>query len=147
MPLDVAKSDTLTAAYLGARQARQSIRSGINRDVKKEAGPLWVAEIDKRATTKLERAVLVPGARLSVGARNVTAYAARSGYELEGGLVPNAQYAGVEWGSDSHNQFRRRVWPAGYVAGPAAAAVISRTIAVWVRTIVDHFRAVGDVTK
>ena len=146
MPIDVRRSPELQAAWLGARLAKREIQRDINRDVKQQVNPVWRAELARRASTPLERAVLVPGGRVAVGARNVSAIAAGSSRGPSGGLVPRTQYAGAEWGSDTHNQFRRRVWPAGYVAGPAAAALISKTIGTWVRTIVDHFRAVGEVT-
>lgn len=145
--LDVRRSPELQAAYLGARRARKEIQQSINRDAKRELNPVWRAELARRAKTPLERAVLVPGARMAIGVRNVSAVAATRSAGPSGGLDPRTQYAGAEWGSDSHKQFRRRVWPAGYVVGPAAAVLISKAVAVWVRTIVDNFRGWAEVSK
>lgn len=79
---------------------RRDLVRDINREAKAAVGPVWARELEAKASTPLERAGLVPGARVSVGDRRVRASAATSRRPLRGGLVPAANYGGIEWGAN-----------------------------------------------
>jgi len=142
--LDAAQSPELQAALLSVRQAERDIRLDINATARKELKPIWQESLKGHAETRLELRALVPGARIAVGARNITAHAATSRRPLRGGLIPAVNYAPIEWGSNRHNQFRSRT-KNGRVVMPAAAMVITKAVAIWVVTIVDKFRSFAEV--
>lgn len=146
MPLDVRRSRELQAAILATRQAERDIRLDINATARRELKPVWADALRGHVDTRLEARTLLPGARIAVGARNITVHAATSKKPLSGGLVPAVDYAPIEWGSAKHRQFRGRRRD-GYVVGPAAAAVITRAIALWVALVVDKFRTYAEVNR
>jgi hypothetical protein len=142
MPLDVSRSAELQAALLALRAADRDIRSDINKDARNELNPEWQQQLQAKVSTKLERAALLPGARLSFGTRGGGALA--STRKLSGGLVPKRDYGPVEFGSSRSKQFRafNRY---GYVAHQAAPKVIRRAVAIWVTTIVQKFAQVATI--
>jgi hypothetical protein len=143
--LKVNDSPELQAALLSVRQAGSDIRSDINKDARSQLKPEWNAQLVQKADTLLERRALIPGARVTFGRNNVTVVGAASRRPLSGGLIPDLNFAGIEWGSDRLRQFRRRSRK-GYVVGPAAGEFGARAVAVWVHTIVAHFDRNWEVT-
>lgn len=163
--LDVRRSPELQAAVYGMRQAAREIRTNINRIARTQMKPIWAAGLASRASTSLERRVLLPGARVTIGNKNVTARAATSKRPLAGGLVPSVDWPAVEFGARSHqaefqqrsrkgNVYTRRAWVSrafkgrqkqGYVVFDASSELGTKLVGIWVVTIVDQFRRFADI--
>lgn len=163
--LDVRRSPELQAALLGVRQAERTIRTNINRVARTQMRPLWQAALAQRASSSLERRVLLPSARVAVGAKNVSAVAATSKRPLSGGLVPSVDWPAVEFGARSHqaefqqrsrsgNTYTRKMWVSrafkgrvkqGYVVFDASSELGTKLVGIWVNTIVDEFRRFADI--
>lgn len=163
--LDVRRSPELQAALLGIKRAEREVRNNINADARKLIKPEWEQALNGFVETRLEQRVIVRGARIKVGVRNIRLEAATSKKALSGGLVPAFDYAPVAYGAARRKktyavtsrlgkrytvtktvgaQFRPRI-KKGYVANPAASHVVTRIVGIWINTIVDNFRSFADV--
>jgi hypothetical protein len=165
--LDVRQSRELQAALLALKQAERSIRSNINKRTRAELAPLWQQTLTGKASTLVDRRALLPGARVTVSDRGIRAIAAGSRKPLSGGLIPSIDYGPLEWGSNvkpskvqarsprgkAYGYTRKtgrqfRPWTRqGHVVMHAAGDVIAKSVAIWVRTIVDEFRGEFDVKQ
>lgn len=163
--IDVTGSRELQATILALRQADRDIARNINKTARARMRPVWQGALNARASTALERRVITSGARVAVGERGVTFYAATSSRPLSGGLVPSQQWAGAEFGAKDRRvkvtqrsragkkytrstiiqrQFRARQRD-GMVAFDAASAAGTQLVAMWVRDTVDHFKAIPTI--
>mgnify|MGYP000966249988 CR=1 FL=1 len=104
----------LQAAVLAFRLADRGLRNRINDSTREQFNGPWRAGIAAAADTQLERRVLVPGARIAAGNPPVFV-AAGSRRPLSGGLVPDTQWAGVEFGADDTVTSYTRRSPKGTV--------------------------------
>ena len=98
---------------LTLKQADRVIRADIYKQARSALRPVWVGAVQSRASTRLERAVMLPGARVAVSAKQVTLRAAGSGKRLRGGLVPTVDWPGVEYGMHS----KRRTYQGSVTKG------------------------------
>lgn len=158
--LSVTGDDRLQAAVLALKAADRDLKRTINAATRDVIGPVWVDAVSSRASSTLDRAVVVKGTRLKPG-NPPTAVAASSTKRLRGGLLPGDQWAAVEFGStqDRVKSYRRRNRvgggshqvrrhttrqlparvPSGRVALPAFAEVAPRAVSLWVQTIVREY--------
>lgn len=163
--LDVQRSPELQAAILGMRQAERQVRLDINKEARKVIGPQWVEALRGRSTTRTDIRILVQGARVAAGARQVTLKAATSKRPLSGGLVPSVNWPAQEFGMRNRkatmtttsrkgnsyqvtkligSQFPNRR-KNGRIAYDASSQIGTTLVGLWVRTIVDGFRLFADV--
>lgn len=163
--LDVRGSRELQATVLALKQADRGIRLDINKTARARLRPIWRAELNARARTRLERRVILAGARVTASDRGMTLWAASSGRPLSGGLVPDDDWPAVEFGANVHRiRVRQRsragrayVRPLtinrqffareahGMVAMEAASKTGTQLVALWVHTVVDELGAVDAV--
>lgn len=161
--ISVRGSDQLRAAVFAMRAANRDLRRDINTATREVMGPVWVAEVLRRARSRLDRAVIVKGARIAPG-NPPSALAAQSGRKLRGGLVPRESYAAVEFGSrqDRVTTYTRRtrtgtttvkrhttrqlppVQRKGRVAYDALRGVAPRAVSLWVQTIVRKYNEAAE---
>lgn len=158
--LDVLKSPELQAALLALKLMNRELRREISAEAKPGLTALWQRGLEQRATTQLQRKVLVPGARVAVSGQVIRAYAATSNRALPGGLVPSQDYAGPNFGAArtqrsiegrspkgkryaykrrGWTQFQARVQRNGHTAGIAQKAAVElapQIISGWVQLIV-----------
>ncbi len=165
--LNATRSPELRAAIIALQRAQREIRLDINKTARKALKPEWLEALRGHVETRLEARALLPGARVAVGTRQITAHAGTSRKPLSGGLVPNEHSHVIEWGANNRTrtitnvsprgtryqqtrvqgrQFRPRT-KRGYVASPAARLIITRAVGLWVNTIVDQFREHWEVTR
>lgn len=92
--------DELRAAAIGLRLLPRTIRNDLNKTRRTHLNKMWRDAVAARATTKLDKLVLVKGARVAPG-NPATAMAATSKRPLSGGLVPDNrdQAVAIEFGS------------------------------------------------
>lgn len=163
--LDVQQSPELQAALLAVKQANRGIKRDINRDARRRLGPIWQQQLAAKATSLVDRRAILPGARVQVGDRRITAKAATSNRALSGGLVPSIDYGPLEWGANRKQasvearsskgkayRYQRtqggqfRPWSReGHVAMRAVGDTITEAVGIWVQTIVGYFRGAWDV--
>ena len=163
--LDVTQSRELQATIYALRQARRDIRLDINKTTRNRLKPLWIAELGARARTRVERRVILVGARVTATDRGVKFVAANSARPLRGGLVPSWDWPAVELGARTQRiqvrqrSRRGRVYTrgltinrqfigrqqSGMIAFDAASKAGTRLVAIWVDTTVDAFRRVPAV--
>jgi hypothetical protein len=162
--LDIRKSRELQAAILATRAANRDVRLDIYKRARQELGGEWVPALRARASTRMQEAVLVKGARTRVGLDGFRMMAATSRRRLKGGLLPADEWAGNEFGARTrqatftthsrngkaytvtkmvNRQFQARVKD-GRVAFDAASALGTRLVRLWVRVIVDAYRDAFD---
>lgn len=162
--MDVRGSDELKAVVLVLSAAQRDIRNNITKEARQRLRPVWQQEVRSRANTALAKAVLLPGAGVSVTGRQVTLRAATRRKPLRGGLIPATQWPGVELGMRVRQvtysmltkagsrevtrrigtQFRNRVSSGkGTVVFPAADETGQRLVAMMVRSVVDSLTARG----
>jgi hypothetical protein len=157
--LSVHGSVELQAVVIALKAARRDVRNDINKATRQTLSPVWREEVTSRTRTSLDRRVLAQGARILAG-NPPTLVAATSTRRLPGGLVPAAQWQGVEFGANRdavttykrrstggviHDVSRhtRRQLPArrrkGRVVYQAAADLAPRAASLWVALIVRKF--------
>lgn len=150
--IDVGRSRELTAVILTFKTAPARVRSEMKKEARKELNRLWKPELERRATTRQQKRVLVTGARAKVGSDTFSMLAATSRRRLSGGLLPNTQWPGAEFGMSPRlttvrarsrkgvsftyrrrtgNQFPNRR-KKGYVVYPAARDTGQRVVAGYV---------------
>lgn len=163
--IDVGSSRELQATILALRQAESAVARNINKDARTQIRPVWQGELNARTRSAVEARVISQGARVAVGQRGVTFYAATSSRPLSNGLVPSTEWAGFEFGATTrtktvsqrsrkgkrynrettvNRQFRARQRQ-GVIAMDAASVAGTRLVAMWVRTTVDQFKAIPAV--
>ena len=155
--LDVGQSPELQAAVLTMRSIERQLASDINKTARQRVSPVWAQALASKASSKVDQRGLVPGARVAVGDRKVTAQAATSRRALSGGLVPASDYGPLEWGAHPHLQtvharsrkgkaysYRRfsnrqfRAWSKkGHVAMRAAGDLGPTIVSSWLQVIVE----------
>jgi hypothetical protein len=167
MRITVFGSKELQAVLLAVKTLDRDTRKQIRKHTQTMAAPEWQKAMAEQATTRLEHRVLVSTARVRVSDQNVTLTAATVGRALSGGLSIKDQWHAVEYGAADTEvtyQARNRQGTtynvtrntraqlkvrkkAGYVVGPAAAAIIPRIASLWVqttaRTIYDKLEGKG----
>jgi len=167
MRITVFGSKELQAVLLAVKTVNRDTRKEIRKHTQTMAAPEWQKAMGAKASTDLERRVLVSTARVRVSDQNVTLMAASVGRALPGGLSIKDQWHAVEYGAADTEvtyQARNRQGTtynvtrntraqlkvrkkAGYVVGPAAAAIIPRIASLWVqttaRTIYDKLEGKG----
>lgn len=164
--LDVQGSRELQAALLTVRTAERELRLDINKDARKEISGQWREAVLGFAESRTDVRILATGARAAVGVRQVSLKAATSNRPLRGGLVPSKDWAAQEFGMRNYKKTftttsRRgtryqvtktigRQFPGrqrhGRVVFNAASLVGTRLVAIWVRTIVNKFASIAEIT-
>jgi hypothetical protein len=144
-------------AALAIKAAPREIRNAINKSVRAEGNDIWRQAVAARATSKMDRLVLVKGARIQPG-NPARAVAASSRRALADGLVPDTDARAWEFGTtqpehqDTYTRRTRggasakvtrhvkrqlpRATNRGRVVYPAWADTAPRLVALWVQTIV-----------
>jgi hypothetical protein len=145
-------------AALALKAAPREIRNDINRTVRAEGNAWWKEAIAARASSKMDRLVLVKGARIQPG-NPARAVAASSRRPLADGLVPDTDARAWEFGTTEpqHQDTYTRKAPRtgqrhqvtrhvkrqlpratnrGRVVYPAWSDVAPRLVAMWVQIIV-----------
>ena len=165
--LDVRRSPELQAAILGLKQAEREVRLDIGKDARKSLRPLWTEALNGFVETRMDNRIIVKGARVAVGTRQVSLKAATSTKPLSGGLIPSEKWHVVELGARRHKktiQARSKLGTLytysrtvnrqlpgrvkhGRVAFAAASIVGTKLVGIWLRTIVSHFAAFARVEK
>ena len=156
---DVRGIPQLKAAVLALRRANTEVRKGVNAQVRQEIGGRWKTALERRASSRMEQAVIVKGARARAGTDRFSLLAATSRRPLRGGLVPAFEWAGSEFGARTrqksvktrsrkgkpytatkwvNRQFRGRVTE-GRIAYDAASEIGTWAVAQWVKFIVDQY--------
>jgi hypothetical protein len=155
--LDVTRSPELQAAVLTLKTIERDLVRDINKNARQTVGPVWGAALASKASSRMDQRGLVPGARVAVGARKVTAQAATSRRKLSGGLIPAVDYGGLEWGANArvrtvHARSRKgkqysykrtsnkqfRPWSKkGHVAMRAAGDIGPAIVSSWLSVIVE----------
>ena len=159
--IKVQESRELQAALLAYRAADRDLRREINAEARAELVDAWLPALRQRATRPLDRAVMLRGARASVGNDGFRVLAATSRRPFRtGGLVPAYDWPGVEFGARRVRARYNRVSPRGTrhtvtrtlnrqfvgrvkqgrIAFDAASEIGTRLVAVWVRAIVNVYR-------
>jgi len=147
----------LQAAVLGMKAMDKELRSEVNKATREQANPIWRAELAGNASTTMDQLVLVKGGRVAAGnpPRLIGAPSRRA---LSGGLVPDEEAKGFEFGVNDRNaektytrrsrnggshQVTRRTRrqmperaPRGRVIWPAVAETMPRLVSLWTQTIV-----------
>ncbi|WP_130505079.1 hypothetical protein [Microterricola gilva] len=134
---------------------------------RQEIGGRWKTAVESRASTNMERAIIVKGARARAGTDRFSLLAATSRKPLRGGLVPAFEWAGGEFGARSrqaevrtrsrkgkaytakkwiNRQFKGRV-KEGRIAYDAASEIGTWAVAQWVQFIVDNYAKAGRKTN
>lgn len=90
------------AAALAFRAADKDLRRAINKATRDAGNIIWRDEVARAASTKMDRLVLVKGARIKAG-NPAQAIGASSRRPLRDGLIPDKHYAGFEFGSRRRN--------------------------------------------
>lgn len=165
--LDVGQSPELQAAVLTMKSIERDLARDINKTARQTVGPVWAKALSSKATRAVEQRGLVPGARVAVGARKVTAQAATSRRALSGGLVPSIDYGPIEWGANAKLQtvharsrkgkpysYRRfanrqfRPWSKkGHVAMRAAGDIGPAIVSAWLSVIVEKLAGNFEVSR
>lgn len=159
--IDVYKSRELLATIYAIRSIDKTLTKIIRRETKRIAQPEWVRALGRRASTALERRVLVDTAVVTVSDNNVRLASASKGRKLSGGLNPKEHWGPVErglppkdktygrkgragnTGTGKPHEVTRKVGTAfrprnnkGYVFLPSAREMVPRIAALWVQTTV-----------
>ena len=146
----------LEAAVLSLKAMDRDLRNDINRSTKAMLDPVWKGAVAGRATSALDRAVIVKGTRVK-GGNPPEAIAATSSRALKGGLVPRDDWAAIEFGGQFNKtttyesrspkgktfqvtrhtarQIPRRN-AKGRVAYKALADVAPRVVSLWIQMVV-----------
>ncbi|PPF21031.1 hypothetical protein [Rathayibacter sp. AY1A7] len=134
---DVSRSRELTAVVLTLKTADRETRREMQAAARKATNSLWKPALDQRSTTRLERKVLVTGARSKTSSEGFSMLAATSRRPLSGGLVPVDSWAGVEFGMTPRKQ---PVTMSGRESDDRAAVLSGTTYTVQ-RTVGKQFKA------
>ncbi|MCE4024664.1 hypothetical protein LXM50_01615 [Microbacterium sp. Au-Mic1] len=143
------------ATILAIRGLDKTIQKQIRVHSKALATPEFKKELAERSNTRLESAVIVNTAVVSVSNQNMRLQSAAKGRALSGGLNPKTDYAAVEFGREqkpvtyqrkskkggSHSVTRSmpQIKPRrskGYVFFPAVRNYIPRAASLYVQTTV-----------
>lgn len=140
------------------------MRLDIYRESRSQLSAEWVPALRRRAQTRQQQAVIVKGARIRTSPDGFSLLAATSNKALKGGLVPSREWAGNEFGARTrraeirtrsrrgtpytvrkmiNRQFMARV-NQGRVAFDAGSELITKAVRIWVRVIVDKYRAAAE---
>lgn len=157
MRIDIRGSRELQDVALALRNMDAPVRRYLRSLTKSKMTEPWLSEMNRRATTQLERRVLSATATVATSDQNIRITSASKGRRLRGGFDPKTEYAGVEFGANrekvktytrvSKGGTRHRVTrhtarqlrgrrTSGYVFYPAAREMIPRLASLWVQTIV-----------
>ena len=160
--IDVRQSPELQAALFAMKAADRGLRLDIYAEARSTMVPQWTAELEKHAQTPFDRAVILKGARVSVGTQGFNVLAAQSSKALSGGFVPSANWYADEFGARRHsvtfkqhsragNEYERtmvagRQLPGrvkdGRIAFKSASIVGTHLVGVWVVAIVTVYTRV-----
>ncbi|MGN7976529.1 hypothetical protein ACTJJ4_03065 [Microbacterium sp. 22195] len=156
MRIDVFKSPEMMATILAIRSLDKTLQKQIRVHSKELATPEFKKELSERANTRLEHAVIVNTATVSVSNQNMRLQSAAKGRALSGGLNPKTDYAAVEFGRErkpitydrrnpkkggTHKVTRtptqiKRPNRNGYVFYPAVRKFIPRAASLYIQTTV-----------
>lgn len=160
MRISVFNSAELQGVIVAMKGFDREVAKQIRQATKAMIDPEWRKAVSEHAQTLLESRALAQTARVAISDQNVTLKSAAVGKKLSGGLLPSANYAGVEFGADRQvkttytatsskgNQYsvtrrtRAQLRPrrkGGYVVFPAAAGIIPRMASLWTQTVVRTF--------
>lgn len=153
MALDVRASRELQAVVLAFRAAERNVRNGMRRAARRELNETWKPALQAAPATRLQRRVLVQGARVDVQIDTFRLTAANSKRPLKdrrpgghgGGLIPAEQWHGAEFGANRYPQFGARRSPQGKVVFPTLRKVAPAAVAAWIRGAVGGLLAGTDV--
>lgn len=153
-------SDELRATVQALKLMDRDLRKIIRQVTQSEMSPEWPKSLAQYTTTRLENAVLVQTARVSVSDQNVMLKSATVGRKLAGGAKPSEIARAVEFGANRETRTtyrarsrkgksysitrrtRRQFRPVkknGYVVYQAAADLAPRFASLWVQTTVRQF--------
>lgn len=151
-----ASSEVFRAAALALKLMPRQIRNDINRETRAKINPAWREAVAGKASTEMDRRVLVKGARVAPG-NPTQLLAATSKKPLSGGLVPNDRDAAAayEFGTPNPNAEttytrkgasvtrhteRQLPWRRkdGRVVYAAFAQVAPRIASLWIQIIVRN---------
>jgi hypothetical protein len=152
--IDVQGDEVLQGVVIALQRSDAETRKSIRTYTKSVMTRPWLDEIDRRASTRLERRVIGATATVAVSDQNIRIQSAAKGRKLSGGLLPKADYGPVEFGAahrkvtytrkghrvtrNTTAQFKPRN-RSGYVFYPAAKEMIPRLASLWVQTVVKTF--------
>lgn len=154
--IDVQHSDELRAVILAMKRVDAPLRKAIYAASREKVNALWLPALQRRAGTKMERLVIVKGARAAIRSDGFSLTAASSKRKLRNGLVPYVDYGGFEFGGNLHKKtfeahspkgraFERttttnrqfKPWTKdGRIAFDAISEVGTKTVAAWVIAVV-----------
>ena len=152
--LDVRRSPELQGVILLLKRAHTSVRREMRAEARRELNSLWKPTLSKFARTRVQTRVLVNGARSKVSGDSFSMLAATSRRFLPGGLDPENQWHGAEFGANPKRitvtikGHQRQQWAgrnfgprlgAGRVVYPSARKVGPRIVAAWVYGLVRGF--------
>lgn len=155
MPIQVNVRDSreLQAAVLAIASVGRELRSQLRRHTKRVIEPEWRKGLEKRASSRLDRKVLVKTARVQVRDTNVVLRSGAVGklkditrpVEFGGDRNQIKTYStrspkGTRYKVTRHNA-RQLGWrrKGGRVVWPTAEDLIPRAVALWVQTTVRTF--------
>ncbi|GAA4178944.1 hypothetical protein [Gryllotalpicola koreensis] len=159
--LSVRGSRELQAVLLALRGAQREVRNDINKTARQKARPMWTEALAAHIENVHDEPMIVRGASVAVGVRQVRLKAAQSRKPLRGGLDPATNWAADEFGTRNRQKTYTRTstrgrryevtaWVGrslpgrqkhGRVAMAAASIVGTKIVGLWVRVVVDTFRA------
>lgn len=164
MRLDVRASRELMAVILAMRSVDNTIAKMIRQQTKRVAVPEWTRALARRASSALDRRVMVNTATVAASNQNVRVSSAAKGRPLSGGLNPKTDWHAVEFGANQQQEttYRRRGRngphtvtrrtntglparnPRGRIFYPAAREMVPRLASLWVQTVV---RTIGNALE
>ncbi|MCM3778989.1 hypothetical protein M3195_04735 [Microbacterium hydrocarbonoxydans] len=154
MPLQISARDSreVQAALLAIAGAGREIQAQLRRHTKRVAEPEWTRGLEKRASSKLDRKVLVKTARVQVRDTNVVLRSGAVGklkdltrpVEFGGDRNQTKTYRGRRGSARfpvTRHTARQLGWrrKGGRVVWPTAEDLIPRMVALWVQTTIRTF--------
>ncbi len=152
--IDVRVSSELQATVFAFKTAAPNVRREMRKAARQGINKIWAPGLRSRADNRMERQVLVRGARAKVESDTFSLQAATSQRALSGGLDPYSQWPGVEFGATTkvrevyvYSRRAGRSFPrdqvagaqfkprkkSGYVIYPTVRDVGPKVVAAWVR--------------
>lgn len=140
--ISIFASPELQAVRATTRALPADVAKVLNRETRKEVGPLWQGAVRERVRTRLQSKVLGDTATASVTRLNVLLNAAKKGAPLSGGGRRQRLWIGAEfgagngqdkWGRSLRKRFGPRNTNPGKVIYPAAYEVVPKVGAIWAK--------------
>ncbi len=146
----------LRAAVLALKAADSTIKRDVSGRLRETMNPSWRSEVSQHLTgvSRMEARMLTPGVRIAAG-NPPALVAASSRRKVGGGLTPDVNAAGFEFGaSDAVREGKNRKGTTykrhvmrhlpgrnrrGRVVFPAAADLLPRVAAFWTQSVIRAF--------